>query len=1070
MLDSIIKDIQRMFSKDSSEISKIMKTLSNHEKEVLENKINNVIINTQNYNKEDINRIIKALNIIIDIIDNRTNVKDKNIIIEINNIIFELYKLQYDLMRSDYQILDMDYITTMYAMYSLVCDKETMVDKVLRIDINKLKEKNIKEESNRLEHKLCLSILCVIRRIKNQNDVDEIRNLMKDIQNTLDSMQRIEIVKEEIEYNTIIIGIIGNLLYAIQNVAEYIISGNNKNDNNIYSIIDNYIYNAMQIAEFNTNDRLNDIIKVLGKTLKKLCDNSIWKIAEKSPIFNKFFKELNNKDNLLLSLLPSQRDSILDILTTKKCIVLNMPTSSGKSLLAELYILFTMQNNTMGDIRPTIAYIVPTNALINQTMYKLKEDFKEFNYNIQNALPFYDIDEIEEEILNQKHIDILITTPEKLDLLIRQRHPSIKDLKLLVVDEAHNISDKNRGGKLELLLATIKQKKSEVNYLLLSPFIKNNDEIAKWLGGSDQDSFSKTLVWTPTKQYVGCNVLKENKNKSEVIYMPSSRNNIVKEQLQILINDNLNKIKNDIEITHNNSYVRTIALIDKYLHLGSVLVICKGAGVCKKMTEKYLKKISKENQAKKFEKDEEIEELKELIRIEFDENDILIESLNYGIAYHHAELPTIIKEEIEKLILNNKIKIVFSTTTLAQGMNFPITTVIFSTLTIGGNKDAHELSNSEFWNIAGRAGRAYMDTEGHILTPYKNSNKNTKESLRKYIKADIEEVISSLNILLKENYIDTVFNYDFIKENVALSNFLQYINHILNVAENYNLSKVDTTIIRNILSNSLLYKQLEWKKGFMEAQQKIVNFASKYVEHLKQSNENVLKLADAFSISDISYSTMLGLVKELKNEVVEQYGEGNQEEYMKPTKIILETKKAEHLAKIIDTISRVPEIQIQLVGQGKFNSESIAKIVIGWVNGTSVKNIAEKIKYENQTTEDILGICYKYINSKMKTFMPWGFAIYQNMVGDIGSEEAKNLPSYIYYGVNNAEDVIIARIGVPRFAIPIIKAILKSRQININISNISNITDEINNITVQDIKKYSNNAQLIKDLIEKYVK
>ena len=103
-----------------------------------------------------------------------------------------------------------------------------------------------------------------------------------------------------------------------------------------------------------------------------------------------------------------------------------------------------------------------------------------------------------------------------------------------------------------------------------------------------------------------------------------------------------------------------------------------------------------------------------------------------------------------------------------------------------------------------------------------------------------------MNILLKEDYANTVFNYDFVKQNVALSNFLQYINHILTVSENYNLNKVDTTIIRNVLSNSLLYKQLEWKTGFMEAQQKIVNFASRYVEHLRESNENVLKLADEF--------------------------------------------------------------------------------------------------------------------------------------------------------------------------------------------------------------------------------
>jgi hypothetical protein len=1069
MFEEIITKIKEMFSKDSNEISELVKTLSSHERKVLENRLNNVSINNANHNNEDINRTVKALNIISDIIDNRTNIKDKSIIEMINNMIFELYKMQYDLIDYNCNVLDIDYIISMYAMYSLVCDKETMVDKNLRTKIKELKDKTLKEENLNIEHKLYLSILCIVRRISDQNDVNEIKQLINTIQDDLNDMQKVEIKNEEIEYTTILIGIIGNLLYSIQSVAEYIIYGNNKNDNNIYTTIDTYIYNAMQIAEFSTNDRLNDIIKGLGKVLKLLCDNSIWKIAERSPIFNKFFKERNSKDDLLLSLLPSQRDSILDILTTKKSIVLNMPTSSGKSLLAELYILFTMQNNTMGEIKPTVAYIVPTNALINQTMYKLKEDFSTFNYNIQNALPFYKIDEIEEQILNQQHIDILVTTPEKLDVLVRQKHPSIKDLKLLVVDEAHNISDKSRGGKLELLLATIKQKKSDVNYLLLSPFIGNHDEIAKWLGGSEQDSLSKTLVWTPTKQYVGCNILSNKKTQSKVVYLPSARNNIVKEQIQIDINENLEIIKKEIKANGNDAYVRTIALIDKYIHLGSVLVLCKGAGICKKMTGKLLEvwNVKRKNTVVK---DIEIENLKELIRIEFDENDILIKSLDYGIAYHHAEMPTIIKEEIEKLILKNKIKVVFTTTTLAQGMNFPITTVIFSTLKVGGSANSHELNNSEFWNIAGRAGRAYMDTEGHIITPYDSSNKATKNILSNYIKDDIEEIVSSLNILLREEYASAIFNYEFVKQNVALSNFLQYINHILTVSEGYNLNKVDTTIIRNVLSNSLLYKQVEWKSGFMEAQQKIVNFASRYVEHLQQSSENILKLADAFSISDISYSTMVGLVNGLKQEVVEQYGEENQEEHIKATKIILETKKSEYLAKIIDAISRIPEIQIQLVGQGKFDSKSIAKIVIGWVNGTSVKKIAENIKYENQTTEDILGICYKYINSRMKTFMPWGFAIYQNIVGDIETEEAKNLPSYIYYGVNNVEDVIIARVGVPRFAISIIKNILISRKINLNVANMAKITQEIKNITIKDLERYTNNGQLIKSLLDKYVR
>ena len=129
MFEELILNIEKMFSKDSEEISKIIKTLSDHEKEILENELNNVAISKKTYSNIDINKIVKALNIIIDIINNRSNIKNKNVIIKINNIIFELYKLQYDLIDNIYSDIEIDYIIVMYAMYAMVCDKETMVDK-----------------------------------------------------------------------------------------------------------------------------------------------------------------------------------------------------------------------------------------------------------------------------------------------------------------------------------------------------------------------------------------------------------------------------------------------------------------------------------------------------------------------------------------------------------------------------------------------------------------------------------------------------------------------------------------------------------------------------------------------------------------------------------------------------------------------------------------------------------------------------------------------------------------------------------------------------------------------------
>jgi len=50
--------------------------------------------------------------------------------------------------------------------------------------------------------------------------------------------------------------------------------------------------------------------------------------------------------------------------------------------------------------------------------------------------------------------------------------------------------------------------------------------------------------------------------------------------------------------------------------------------------------------------------------------------------------------------------------------------------------------------------------------------------------------------------------------------------------------------------------------------------------------------------------------------------------------------------------------------------------------------------------------------------LPWGLNIYQTLTQDAENETAKMLPSFVYYGVNNKEAVILASLGVPRFIIP----------------------------------------------------
>src|SRR5260370_1174416 len=83
-----------------------------------------------------------------------------------------------------------------------------------------------------------------------------------------------------------------------------------------------------------------------------------------------------------------------------------------------------------------------------------------------------------------------------------------------------------------------------------------------------------------------------------------------------------------------------------------------------------------------------------------------------GILCHNANLHSDVRLPMERLMRSDRPRVIISTSTLGQGVNLGISTVIFSTLQQGYGS---WITPRDFWNIAGRAGRAFVDHEGKIL-------------------------------------------------------------------------------------------------------------------------------------------------------------------------------------------------------------------------------------------------------------------------------------------------------------------------------------------------------------------
>jgi helicase len=78
--------------------------------------------------------------------------------------------------------------------------------------------------------------------------------------------------------------------------------------------------------------------------------------------------------------------------------------------------------------------------------------------------------------------DLIITTSEKLDSLIRHSAPWINKIGVLVVDEIHLLNDQSRGPTLEILLTILTTKNKNLQIIGLSATIGNPEQLSEWLG------------------------------------------------------------------------------------------------------------------------------------------------------------------------------------------------------------------------------------------------------------------------------------------------------------------------------------------------------------------------------------------------------------------------------------------------------------------------------------------------------------------------------------------------------------------------------------------------------------
>ena len=356
---------------------------------------------------------------------------------------------------------------------------------------------------------------------------------------------------------------------------------------------------------------------------------------------------------------------------------------------------------------------------------------------------------------------------------------------------------------------------------------------------------------------------------------------------------------------------------------------------------------------------------------------------------------------MEWLFEEDELRFLVATTTIAQGVNFPVSGVVMASHQYPYGED---MPPEDFWNIAGRAGRISQERLGVITLVADNSTKAGK--LKEFINNQSGALNSALiDLVLKtsdqlNDLGGIVYRYP------EWSGFLQYLAHTYR-----QMGEPDgfADEIENILRNTFGFEKL--RVNDLALANRLLDGIRTYTKFIQRKGQPI-KLVDSTGFSLQSIKTALDAahqegISAKSWEADSLFSDGNRE-----------------LQSMMGVLLRVPELRKNLkfaIGGQSSDGNKLALVVKDWVNGHSVSDIARHHFMEEGGDElTALTSCSKSLFSRVNQTVAWGLGALLSITGSGLSEtemrSLRNLPSYVYYGVNSDDAVALRLLGVSRSA------------------------------------------------------
>ncbi|MDB5961641.1 MAG: box helicase [Massilia sp.] len=421
---------------------------------------------------------------------------------------------------------------------------------------------------------------------------------------------------------------------------------------------------------------------------------------------------------------PSQITAIgQGLFDHRQSFALQMPTGAGKTALSELLLYWQAQQS---DTDVSIL-LVPYRSLASELRGSLVKHLN--SMGIASRCAYGGTVPTGAEVGALSATRVVVATPESLLGLIGADAGFLGRVSLIICDEGHLLDGDARGVGLELLLARMRVRLGQPpRFVFISAIVPNIEEINAWLGGN-ASTVVKSDYRPALAEYATLRPQSPDAGRPYSVALEMHPHEVAPTKYAIdgfLSRSDFQYVdrKSGRSRTYQFKTIKTQAVgaARKALPMGGVAIFCankggnQGAfGVTDELLGQLQLNLNMPNPGS-FADATKTSPVSIYLKAEFGNLWIGALAVDAGAVMHHGDVPQEAREILEELLRDGAIRLAICTSTLAEGVNLPIRTLIlYSVRRTSLSGRPTDMLTRDIKNLVGRAGRPGSATKGLVI-------------------------------------------------------------------------------------------------------------------------------------------------------------------------------------------------------------------------------------------------------------------------------------------------------------------------------------------------------------------